>query len=216
MAIQSSNGPLGQISGRVGNKIYYVSNGKQYVKSAPKRYSKPPRAGQINQREKMKLAVHLISGIREILKECISAHTWKEYTMGYIIKRNLKDGITNQFPDFEIDFRNVVLTRGMLASSCPRGVKLEENNMLYISWGKIPHLVADEYDEVLVFLCEKSHKRIWAWPATGAIRSNYELRLDLSHALAGQQLHVWLAFRSRRGEYSKSTYAGFVDVLVSR
>jgi hypothetical protein len=44
---------LGPISGKIGNKVYYVRNGKQCVRSVPKKKSQGNSEAQLEQQIKM-------------------------------------------------------------------------------------------------------------------------------------------------------------------
>lgn len=108
-------GPFGLISGKLGNRVYYIRNGKQMSRAVWK-MTKPPTEGQLANLQKMKVAFALAKVLGPFVDVGFRAEAEarniqpRNAAVGCIRTLALKGG----YPDIEIDYPNLLLSRGNL------------------------------------------------------------------------------------------------------
>lgn len=135
MAIINTNG---MITGTIGNKVYYVLNGKQIVR-AKRREPMQSTNRQRNSNEKFRVISKFLCKFKEALR-----HGWADIkdTSAYFniaLRYNYKNAIIEipgkegERSDFKIDFAKVLLSKGRIEQ--PEITKIERiDSDLYLEW----------------------------------------------------------------------------------
>ncbi|MBB6237535.1 hypothetical protein HDC90_002157 [Pedobacter sp. AK013] len=111
-----SKGANGAFSGKVGSVIGSNWRSIDYLKGLPKKSSKPSTEPQLAQRSKFALAPLYLSPIKDILNIGFKDKQLNKLT-GYnaAVKIFLNQAISGDYPDFVIDFSQVLLSKGSLS-----------------------------------------------------------------------------------------------------
>ena len=108
-----SKGTNGAFSGKAGSIVGSNWRGVDYLKSMPKKSNKKGSELQLAQRRKFALAPLYLSPIKDILNIGFKDKQLNK-TTGYnaAVKIFLNNAIVGDYPDFAIDFSQIVLSKG--------------------------------------------------------------------------------------------------------
>jgi Family of unknown function (DUF6266) len=111
-----SKGANGAFSGKVGSVIGSSWRSVDYLRGLPKKSSKPSTDLQLAQRAKFALAALYLSPIKDILNIGFKDKQLNKIT-GYnaAVKIFLNQAVGGSYPDFVIDFSQVVMSKGSLS-----------------------------------------------------------------------------------------------------
>ena len=113
------------ISGKIGDKVYVIKNGKNYVRSLPGKSSKLPTEKQLAWRSSFAMATQFLMPLSSLLNESYRRINPKKSGLQLSIRQVLKEALQGVYPNIEIDPARVTLIRGSLPS--PFG------NMTYVA-----------------------------------------------------------------------------------
>ncbi|MFZ4261258.1 DUF6266 family protein [Sphingobacterium sp. HJSM2_6] len=129
-----SKGILGGFSGKVGNVVGGNWRGIQYIRSLPKKVSRIPSLSQLEQRAKFGLAVGFLKKVKPVLelgfpKTAKASETPMNEACSYFIQHS----ITGRFPTFGVDFKEVQLSKGSLAT-LKQAKLIYADGVIKLSW----------------------------------------------------------------------------------
>lgn len=204
-------GLLGHLSGRVGDKIYFVRNGVSYVRSLPKKSDKAPTEKQLIHRAKFTLVMGFIYPIITLLNESYRKINPKKTGTRMAVNQIFNDAIIGKYPDLEIDFPKVTLIRGNLQPPLTRMIYVAGTNELDFNWVVDSCYNGSSSDELLVLIYSSTQNEFWYDLIRGACRDDEFCTLRIPALFIGHEIHVWLGFQSRdRKAFSNSVYMGKV------
>lgn len=208
-----TNGPHGEVTGRVDNLVYYVLNGKNVVRKVGKSF-KPATEAQLSSRKMTKLSSEFFGRVLDFIKVGygIEALGTDKNAFNLVIKDNKKRMFKGNYPDLEIDYTQLMFSRGYLktsedlqASATPEGIA--------VSWAADPQMPwAESTDQVMILAYfPEEEKSVYKLFGNNRITGN-EL-LPLPSSLNGKYAEVYTAFISAdRKQISDSTYTGSVNL----
>jgi len=203
----------GGFSGKIGNNIGARWREVDYMRSLPRPSNKPATEAQLMQRAKFALGVAFLSPIKDLLNLGFSDLQQTKAT-GYnvALKHMLTNGIEGTYPDLEINFEEVLLSRGKLLPLF--GLTLAETTpgQATLSWvPKMNRFNAFADDEVIVLVYNKA--KAFFDIIEGTTRADATLDFELPAIFAGDELAVWIIMGHREGVLtSNSQYAGTLTV----
>ena len=109
-----SKGILGGFSGTVGTVIGGSWKGITYMRSQPARRTSEPTEAQLEQQAKFALAIRFISVFGGLFMISFRNYAVKMTGTNNALSYTLKNAITGTYPTFEIDYSNVLMSRGDL------------------------------------------------------------------------------------------------------
>ncbi|MCD0490523.1 DUF6266 family protein [Pedobacter sp. MC2016-14] len=208
--IQGINGAF---SGKVGDVIGYVLNGQSVMRGKARKSSKKITALTINNRGKMKLLSKFFEKMKEVLKMSFTpesrgtVNNWYNLAVSY----NNPSAIKGKFPELEIDYPNVVLSRGKLKQ--PVNVTLERTDKgVKFAWDLTDKDKVNHDHTVLVAYFPKINDVKYL--IGGKKRRDGSDTLEISENLRGLEMILYIAFVSNdRQEFSNSLYAGKLEKI---
>ena len=210
MAIQQNGSWL--ISGKIGDKIYVIRDGKNYVRSLPKKSIIPPTDKQIAWRATFTLVTQFLMPLSSLLNESYRRINRKKSGLKVTSQQVFTEALRGVYPNVEIDPSKVSLIRGNLPA--PQG------NMTYVAgtdeldfhWPLFSKAYHNSNDELGVLIWCSSLNEFYSELNLGVSRDQEFCTITIPHAFKGSQLHVWLFYRSANHcAYSPSVYMGQVD-----
>ena len=205
-----TSGLFGNISGRVGNMVYYqTKSGRQGCRALPRPSRYPATTAQIAQRARFGLAISFLRSFRPIFNILPPPPAKKQTPFNWCVKQVLSEAITGDYPDNQIRYSQVRLYHGQSpsaftspAEACPRGVNFSWE--FFDSWHRYTRVILLAYIsdcQQLVFdIC-----RLEKTPHGGT--------LNIPGHLKGITLETWLIFITEDGRVaSSSTYTGQVKL----
>jgi hypothetical protein len=156
-----SKGANGAFSGKVGSIIGSNWRGVDYLRSLPKKSNKPTSDLQLAQRNKFALAPLYLSPIKDILNIGFKDKLLNK-TTGYnaAVKIFLNQAIGGDYPDFVIDFSQIVLSKGSLSVFHALSAALKGTDLL-INWKSFPNRYNAFDDDMLVVVLFNDTKKMY-------------------------------------------------------
>jgi hypothetical protein len=185
-------GLFGQFSGKIGNVVGYVVNGKQYARNHVIPKQADSAAANAN-RIKFSMASRFTSGLKSVLPVLYPA--CKGTTMrSKALKNILNTGFTGEYPNLSIDYSKVVISAGTSQNMLQTKAGANNSN-IKINWHypKGMGFKEPEYKVILVAYCEAINKCIFT--VTKAEQNNGSAALAVPE-FKGETVHTWLACTS--------------------
>jgi hypothetical protein len=109
-----SKGILGGFSGTVGTVIGGTWKGITYMRSQPARRSSEATQAQLEQQAKFALAIRFVSLFGNLFMISFRNYAVKMTGTNNALSYTLKNAIAGTYPNYEIDYSNVLVSRGDL------------------------------------------------------------------------------------------------------
>ena len=208
-------GVLGSFSGKIGTVIGSYWKGISYMRSLPGKRRGTPSSSQVEQQLKFAIMIRFHEAFHSLVIQSFAA-TSKNMMMtptNFAIRRNLKEAIKGDYPDFSVDYHKVLLSMGKLHNAGSAAMESAGAGKIKFSWinNAGTEASAKATDKaILVAYCAATNEAVYT--LEGANRSEETDILNVS-LFSGQAVETWLAFVSEDGtKFSKSSYLGNVMV----
>lgn len=208
MAI-TENGPGGHHRGRLGNVVYYDLNGKNVSREIGVT-TKPPTVPQLVSRLKTKLCSELLSCLLDFINVGYGAiaRTEKDNGFNQASKYNKKNIIKGVYPDLEIAYEALQISKGPL--------KPAENWQvtrvgvgLHFAWTIDPEMPWPEVTDQVMMLAYFPAKEKVYFNLFGKNRSSGSDVLEIPPSLQGEYMETYMSFiTADRSKVADSTYTG--------
>lgn len=212
---QFNQSAFGDIQGKVGNMVVTKWKNKHVAKKKPGKRTKGASAPQQEQRKKMQLTGKFMRNLKEVVTLCYREKSGNIPGFSAAMGDVLVNGITGTYPDYTIDYAQVLLSRGDIRQPFKPTVASAKVDTVTFTWTTTSGMGKSKPDDkaVLVVYCEKLD--VSAYTVQGPPRSSGTGDLELP-GFGGQEVHTWVAFISADGkEVCNSIYAGKVTVAAS-
>lgn len=207
-----NKGILGGFSGTVGTVIGGQWKGMDIMRSRPSKRKGAQSLKQIAQQAKFTLMMKFVHPINALLSKTFGNFQEEKTAFNAAFSYNLKEAIGGVYPNFNIDYNKVLISRGSLLNGSNPTATAASNSHIDFAWGDNSTFGnAKPTDKAIVVLhCPDLKSTIYLIGA--AVRSGLSLNVNA----AGFKNHVvqsWLAFISDdESEASSSIYTGQVTV----
>ena len=205
-------GILGGFSGKVGTVVGFIRNGVAYMRSIAASVAQPNTLPQLEQRAKFGLAISFIRPLTEFLKIGFRNYAGKMSAVNYAMSQTLKNGIRGTYPDFSIDYANVLVSKGTLAGVLnPIAVSLVAGEVS-ISWDDNSDEVnAQPTDSTLILAINPTtHEAVFTNGESTRVEGTQTLAVPTS--FSGETLECYMAFADADGKVATSKYVGPVVI----
>ena len=208
----------GAFSGTIGSTVGASWRQIDYMRSLPRPSKKPATPRQLAQRAKFALAVSFLQPMKWLLNIGFNDRM-KGRSTGYNqgLQLFITEAITGSYPDYEIDFSKVSVSRGGMDKLTGVTLATEAPSTLTLAWMDLsvePEDAEEEvgsyHDDRIVVLIYNRTENLFTTSRT-ATRQDEGLQLELPAIFAGHEFHVWVFARHREGaRLSSSQYAGTI------
>jgi len=207
---QIKEGPLGQVTGTVGNITIGKWKGKTTVRNRRSSSKTPPTQAQLEQQAKLSVAGKFLRVLKEILRVSFRNYVSQMNGFNEAVRYNLKYGIAGNYPDYSIDFSKTLVSRGELLNEPDPKATVNAGQVIF-TWSPVSQKgIADDDKAILVVYCEALNKCVY--DLDGAIRSAGTATIAAPR-FKGYEVHTWLAFIAAKGkDVSDSIYTGKLTV----
>ena len=199
------------ISGKIGNLVGRVINGKQFFSKMPGPRKGKPTIRELQVRRNMAIATGFLKKLVPIVKKYDepNGNTGYHKAMSHI----LRNAIQGNHPDQRIDYSRVVLGEGSLPNPKKYQVESPAKGLLEFTWSlETMKRKLSKSDRIFaIAYCEAT--RTFQYEPYGAERRERQFLMDV-YDYSGQRMEVYFGFTSLDGELvSTSIYAGSINVL---
>lgn len=214
MAI-SENGPGGNHRGRIGNVVYYMLNGEN-VSRGIGTTTKPPTLSQLKSRLATRLSSVLISRMLDFINVGFraTAIAVKDNAFNQAVRYNKKNIIKGTYPDLEIDYQSLVISKGLLKPAQDWQVTLVGARLQY-SWATDPEMPWPEVtDQVMMLAYFPKQEKVY-FNLFGNSRSSGGDVLEIPQSLQTEHMETYMSFiNADRSQVADSVYTGNFNLAV--
>jgi len=200
-------GILGPISGLVGTVIGGTWKGINYIRSKPAASNREPSPAQLEQQARFALMMRCLQTLSSLLPISFKQMAIKMSAFNSAFSYNVRNAVTGTFPDFEVAYDMVLVSRGDLPNASDAKAALGTGTQIAFTWtdntgtGK----AAPTDKTVMVVHCPDRQHTIFDF---GTTRAKGADSIALS-AFAGHTVHTWLGFISADSRLvATSVYTG--------
>lgn len=207
MAI-TKNGLMGGVSGRIGNIVGVNRNGSFYYRSLPLNKKDPRTEKQVTQRSKFLVTQSFLRTFTPFLRVGFRFEAaGMKSTFNAAMSVNMQHVIKDENKGFEVDFPNVLVSKGLLFSSEITLATVAEGSLI-VNWNNNRADNAS-YDDVVMLLAYNPVKKVAVYDLHSGKRESLESRLALPLNWKGDIVETYIAFMSVDiTQVSDSLYAG--------
>jgi hypothetical protein len=204
-------GPLGQVTGTVGNITIGKWKNKTTVRNRRSPSKNPATQGQLEQQAKLKIAGKFLRGLKNVLRVSFRNYSSEMSGFNEAVRYLLKYGIAGDYPDYSINFSRALVSRGELLNE-PDPVATAEAGQVKFTWNHVAQQgIAGNDQAILVVYCEALNKFVYI--LNGAVRTAGTATIAAPR-FKGYEVHTWLAFMSANGQdVSDSAYTGKLTIV---
>lgn len=208
-----NQGITGGFSGKVGTVIGGSWNGVDYMRGIPAHMDNPKTVAQQNQRAKMTTIVRFLRPMTEFLRIGFKKQAVKMSAFNAATSWNLAHALNGAYPEFEIDYSQVMVSQGKLPGAQSPQVSYAGNGRLTFIWednsmdkGALPD------DRVLLLVVDPEIGQVETIMG-GNLRMDGSQEIILPPHFSGMEVQCYIAFRNaKQTEISDSRWAGSVVV----
>lgn len=208
-------GIMGGFSGKVGNIVGASWKGIAYIRSMPASIHNPRTEKQVTQRNKFSLIGRLLKTLNPVVKVGFKSIAGRgKSTYSAAMSCNIAKAVTGVYPDFAIDYPNLVIAAGPLYPASSATAACEAGNLDFV-WDSAVVNNAKATDRVMVIACNVS-KETAVYDMDIAARADGTASLPLPAAWVGDEVETYVVFASEEGALvSDSRYTGRVTVIAA-
>ena len=205
----SKDGPNGHYTGRIGNIIYYMLNG-QYVSRTVGPRKKKATLPQLHNRSKTSISSKLLKQFKPFFDVGFSIEVLdtNQNTFNRAVSINSRKMIKGVYPDFQIDYSKIELSRGILKTGENLKATASKKAILF-TWDAPEKMPWPECSDLVMMIANFPSKKKSIIKIGGNARNTGADQLKLPVSLQGVQAEVYMAFvAADRKQVSDSTYLG--------
>ncbi|WP_207532964.1 DUF6266 family protein [Desertivirga arenae] len=211
-----SNGIFGNFYGKIGNVVGSSWRGIDYLKSLPKiNKNRIPSQLQIEQQQRFSLMTAFMNLLRPLLSAGYKNQAIRATAYNVALSENIKNAIAGAYPEFVVDFPEVILSSGVLPLPTNLAVAAAAGLKVDFSWtdnsGKGKSLKTDKVF-TLAFCPELDEAE---YTLGDASREAGALSMVLPAEWEGKDVETYLFLVSVTGkEVTRTYYGGRVTIIA--
>lgn len=127
-------GILGSFKGKIGTVVGATWNGIHYMRSLPDNRKDPKTERQLAQRQRFKLMASFLKKFRPVINTGFKHGAERMAPINRGMSYNIKNAISGAYPDFEVQYENLVFSRGELTGGHNASAESVTTGELTLSW----------------------------------------------------------------------------------
>ncbi|MCW3786434.1 DUF6266 family protein [Plebeiibacterium sediminum] len=200
----------GGFSGRVGSTVGSKWKGINYMKSLPDIRDKKSSEKQVMQRARFAFAARFLQPLYPVFKQGLKAQGVNQSPQNAAFSEFLNYALIGEYPDFGIDYPNLVFAKGSIQVADKPAVTIEDEQIVF-TWSDNPNALkyVGTMQALLVGIAEGGYP---SYSVDEYTRADGKGSLYMPNAPSGTPIHCYLAFASsgKMGTASNSIYLGTV------
>lgn len=191
-------GIVGGFSGKVGPVTGSSWKGKPYIKARPKKMTNPRSQGQLDHRGKFTASIKFLSPMKQFLKAGFAEMAVDKTAFNAAMAWNYRNAVTGSYPDFEIDYTQVLVSQGSLPGALNPAASASQGQ-IHFSWqNNADNMQAMDTDKALLLVyCPALGAATYV--VGGQTRNSGSQSIKLPGNFIGQLVHCYLAFQNSEG-----------------
>lgn len=207
------NGPLGGFSGKLGPVVGTTWRGKDVLRSAPEKPSKPATEAQLLQRQKFKAVLAFLNPITSLLAETFRTQPKDRNGFELAKSYHLKEAMQLTETGWEIHYPKVLISSGDVRSMTNPNIQVEADETLRLQWtDDSGQAMANATDKLLVVLYLPTLNQFEIFKDV-ATRQDGSAIITYTSYYISLEAQCWATFGTANGaKYAVSTYLGSVQL----
>jgi len=199
-------GPFYHLTGRVGNNVGRVVDGKNVFTMAPASGNRTPSMAQLVIQQKLGLVTPWLSDMSEFIRIGFENHPSGMSAWNAAVSYNLLHAVTGAAPNFSINYPMVRFSVGKLPKARNMAMATTQDAQLDFSWlATVPDLTKGLPTDKLVLVVYNPAKQEWELSVGAAMRSSLSYDMMLPVDWSGDNVQVWTSFISADDELVSTT-----------
>ena len=194
-----NQGILGGFSGKVGNVIGGNWKGIDYMRIKPASVANPRTEGQVDQRTKFFTVLQFLQPLKDFVKVGFKNYAIKMTQFNSVMSYNLLNAVEGDYPEIEIDFESVLLSRGGLASALNPTAAPGEGVINFTWIDNSGDGNAHAYDKAMLVVYNPAKKDA-VYITEGVERSTESQSITIPDNYLGDTLFAFISFISEDGK----------------
>lgn len=208
-----TKGILGGFSGKVGSVVGGSWKGIDYMRSKAGRRTRAASALQLHQQLKFTVMMKFIQPLAGLLMLSFRGFAVRMTGTNSAFSYNLKNAIAGTFPDYKVDYSQVLVSRGDMPNALNPAAVAGAAGEVVFNWVNNAGTGQGKDSDLSlgVVYCPTLHQSVYT--TNGATRLKETDTLEVS-MFSGEVVETWLGFISADNkETATSIYTGAVTVL---
>lgn len=194
--------------------------GISYLRALPAHVNDANSIPQQSTRMKMSLVMALLGTCTEFIRRGFQGYAQKMSAFNAATSYNFHNAFSGEYPDLQLDFSKLLLSRGSLTGGDNVGCASTEAGSVDFSWDDNTASGTASAGDAAMLLVHNPAKKRSVYLIQGALRSDAAATLELPVDFSGDEVHCYLAFadlvnlmgKQPKSCISDSAYAGSVVV----
>lgn len=209
-----NKGILGPVSGTVGTVVGGSWKGISYVRSQPTSSRTSFTIPQLEQQAKFALTMKFLQTMTSLLSVSFRDYAVKMSGFNNAMRYTLLNGITGGYPTFEIDYSNVLVSRGDLPNASTPSAGSATSGTVGFNWVNNSGEGKAQPTDTSVLVVYSPDRNQCIYTTAGAARSTGSASIAVP-AFSGLNVETYIGFLSADGKYvASSIYTGQVTVAA--
>ena len=208
-----NKGISGSFSGKVGTVIGNFYKKKPYMQSLPQPNTKPPSYAQLVQQARFATIMAFNQPFTGLYAKTLASMAVELTAYNYAMRVNMKNALRGSYPDFNVDYSKVTLSKGLLLPAAEARVETAGPGQIRFSWAdnsSVMKTALASDKAILMAYHEGSGDAVYEF--SGARRREGTGMLELS-LFSGMEVETWMAFiAENESMVADSVYVGKVRV----
>jgi Family of unknown function (DUF6266) len=206
------NGINGPFSGKVGTVVGYKWKNKAVMRGLPSQRKGGPSPLQLQQHAKFRLMNAFLNPLVSLLNLTFNNLAFQMTGYNKAFSYNVKNAIAGVYPEYNIDYPMVLISRGDLPNVTTPSVTSSETGILKFSWTDNSGKGKAKPTDMAFVAIFNEEKKQWINKLNLSMRSSGNCSIDVSKLFA-KQVHSYIGFISEDGkEVTDSVYIGLVNL----
>ncbi|MGJ8549538.1 DUF6266 family protein [Winogradskyella wichelsiae] len=192
-----NDGILGGFSGKVGAVVGSNWRGKNVLRSAPRKSTKPISAAQQRQRDKFKCVLQFLTPLKALLTDTFGANVGTKTPFNNAMSYHMKEAVKHTATGFTMDYSKVLVGMGGLCGLAQPLVQPVAPHALNITWeDNSTQGLAYPTDTFLVVVYAPLLQR-FDYFITDSLRETTGCLIHFQASFYGETVHLWATFTNR-------------------
>jgi len=198
------------ISGKVGDNVYYLRNGKQLMRRKPAPRKTEPSIPELKHRSKFAFITKFLLPLNSLFYETFRSDNMLPFNKALSV--NYNHVIPESYPDWRVDFSKFRLGEGDIPGLANLTVNNLEAGQLQFNWNEKLHpRLSTRLDRIYIAIYNED-LNMWLTYLGSVYRKDGSFILD-AEPFSGFPVHIYLGLISDFwGESSDSQYLGMVII----
>ncbi|WP_179315251.1 DUF6266 family protein [Winogradskyella undariae] len=189
-----NEGILGGFSGKVGTVVGSNWRGKNVLRSAPRKSTKPVSAAQQRQRDKFSCVLQFLTPLKALLTDTFGANVGTKTPFNNAMSYHMKEAVKETATGFRMAYNKVLVGMGGLCGLEQPLVQPVAPHALNITWqDNSTQGLAYPTDTLLVVVYAPALHR-FDYFTTDCLRETTACLLDFQDSFYGETVHLWATF----------------------